>query len=49
MVRLSCKQLGPILEKAVRAASGAVRMVELNIDENPEVAQQMRIQSIPAV
>ena len=44
-----CKQLGPILEKAVRNANGAVRMVKLNIDENPEVAQQMRIQSIPAV
>jgi putative thioredoxin len=44
-----CKQLGPVLEKAVRAANGAVRMVKLNIDENPEVAQQMRIQSIPAV
>ena len=44
-----CKQLGPILEKVVRAAGGAVRMVKLNIDENPEVAQQMRIQSIPAV
>ncbi|HUC10714.1 MAG TPA: thioredoxin [Stellaceae bacterium] len=44
-----CRQLGPILEKTVRAANGAVRMVKLNIDENPEVAQQMRIQSIPAV
>ena len=44
-----CKQLGPILEKVVRAANGAVRMVKLNIDENPEVAQQMRVQSIPAV
>jgi putative thioredoxin len=44
-----CKQLGPILEKAVRAANGAVRMVKLNIDDNPESAQQMRIQSIPAV
>jgi putative thioredoxin len=44
-----CKQLGPLLEKAVRAANGAVRMVKLNIDENPEIAQQMRIQSIPAV
>jgi putative thioredoxin len=44
-----CKQLGPILEKTVRATNGAVRMVKLNIDENPEVAQQMRIQSIPAV
>jgi putative thioredoxin len=44
-----CKQLGPLLEKAVRAANGAVRMVKLNIDDNPEIAQQMRIQSIPAV
>jgi putative thioredoxin len=44
-----CKQLGPVLEKTVRAANGAVRMVKLNIDENPEIAQQMRIQSIPAV
>ena len=44
-----CKQLGPILEKTVRATNGAVRMVKLNIDKNPEIAQQMRIQSIPAV
>ena len=44
-----CKQLGPILEKVVRAANGAVRMVKLNIDDNPEIATQMRIQSIPAV
>jgi putative thioredoxin len=44
-----CKQLGPIIEKVVRAANGAVRLVKLNIDENPEIATQMRIQSIPAV
>ena len=44
-----CKQLGPMLEKAVAATRGAVRMVKINIDENPELAQQMRIQSIPAV
>jgi putative thioredoxin len=44
-----CRQLGPILEKTVRAANGTVRLVKLNIDENPEIAQQMRIQSIPAV
>src|SRR4051812_19977046 len=44
-----CKQLGPILEKVVHAANGAVRMVKLNIDENPAIATQMRIQSIPAV
>lgn len=44
-----CKQLGPLLEKAVREARGAVRMVKINIDESPEIAQQMRIQSIPVV
>lgn len=44
-----CKQLTPALEKAVREARGAVRLVKINIDENPEVAQQMRIQSVPAV
>jgi putative thioredoxin len=44
-----CKQLGPALEKAVNAAAGAVRMVKINIDENQELAAQMRIQSIPAV
>ena len=44
-----CKQLGPILEKVVSEAGGAVRMVKMDIDQHPEVAGQMRIQSIPAV
>lgn len=44
-----CKQLAPQLESAVRAARGAVRLVKVDIDRNPEIAQQMRIQSIPAV
>src|SRR6202046_2297348 len=44
-----CKQLGPLLEKAVKAANGAVKMVKLNIDDHPEIPNQMRIQSIPAV
>ncbi|MBO6677404.1 thioredoxin [Parvibaculum sp.] len=44
-----CKQLTPALESAVKAARGAVRLVKMNIDEEPEVAQQLRIQSIPAV
>jgi putative thioredoxin len=43
-----CKQLGPQLEKAVREARGAVRMVKVNIDENQELAAE-RVQSIPAV
>ena len=44
-----CKQLTPLLEKAVTDAKGKVRMVKVNIDENPEIAQQLRIQSIPTV
>jgi putative thioredoxin len=44
-----CKQLGPALEKAVKDARGAVKLVKINVDENQELAQQMRIQSIPAV
>ncbi len=44
-----CKQLGPLLEKVVKAAGGAVRMVKVIIDENQALAQQLRIQSIPMV
>ena len=44
-----CKTLGPQLEAAVIAAGGAVKMVKVNIDENPEIAQQLRVQSIPTV
>jgi putative thioredoxin len=44
-----CKQLTPVLEKVVRAARGKVRLVKINIDENPELAQQLRIQSVPTV
>jgi putative thioredoxin len=44
-----CKTLGPLLEKLVAAAGGAVRLVKVDVDKNPELAAQMRIQSIPAV
>ena len=44
-----CKQLGPALEKAVADANGAVKLVKVNIDENQEIARQLRIQSIPTV
>lgn len=44
-----CKQLTPVLEKVVTAAQGTVRLVKMNIDDHPEVAQQLRVQSIPAV
>ena len=44
-----CKTLGPALEKAVKAARGKVRMVKINIDDNQQLAAQLRIQSIPTV
>jgi putative thioredoxin len=44
-----CRQLGPALEKVVRQANGKVRMVKINVDENQQLAGQMRVQSIPAV
>jgi putative thioredoxin len=44
-----CKQLGPLIEKLVKAANGSVKLVKMNIDEYPEVAGQLGVQSIPAV
>ncbi|MBN2907475.1 MAG: thioredoxin [Rhodobacteraceae bacterium] len=44
-----CKALGPALEKAVTEAGGRVRMVKVNVDENQQIAAQLRIQSIPTV
>ena len=44
-----CKQLGPVLEKTVSASKGKVRMVRINIDNNQQIAQQLRVQSVPTV
>ena len=44
-----CKQLGPILEKVVAATNGKVTMARINIDDNQQIAQQMRVQSVPTV
>ena len=44
-----CKQLAPALEKAVADAGGKVTLVKMNIDEHPQIAGQLGIQSIPAV
>ena len=44
-----CKQLTPIIEDAVKAAGGTVKLAKMNIDDHPEIAGQMGIQSIPAV
>ena len=44
-----CRTLGPALEKAVRGAKGAVKMVKIDVDANPAYAGQLRVQSIPTV
>lgn len=44
-----CRQLTPALEKAVRAAKGAVKLVKIDVDKNPAYAGQLRVQSIPTV
>jgi putative thioredoxin len=44
-----CRQLTPALEKAVRAAGGAVKLVKIDVDKNPAYAGQLRVQSIPTV
>ena len=44
-----CKQLTPALEKAVQGAGGAVRLVKINVDDNQQLAAQLRVQSVPTV
>ena len=44
-----CRTLTPLLEKAVRAAGGAVKLVKIDVDRNPAYAGQLRVQSIPTV
>ncbi len=44
-----CKQLAPVLEKAVAAKDSKVKLVRINIDDNQQIAQQMRVQSVPTV
>ena len=44
-----CKQLSPILERTIAAAGPSIALVKINIDDNPEIAAQLRVQSIPAV
>ncbi len=44
-----CKQMMPAIEEVVRAAGGQVLLAKVNIDENPELAQALRVQSVPTV
>jgi putative thioredoxin len=44
-----CKTLGPIIEKVIGETNGAVRLVKINVDDNPRISQAFQVQSIPAV
>jgi len=44
-----CKQLGPVLEKVVATKAGQIKLTRINIDDNQQIAQQMRVQSVPTV
>jgi putative thioredoxin len=44
-----CKTIGPMLERLVKEARGAVRLVKIDVDKNQELATQMRVQTIPSV
>ena len=44
-----CRQLGPVLEQAVEGTDGAVELVKVDVDANPQVAMRYRVQGIPAV
>ena len=44
-----CKQLTPTLEDLTNKNAGKVKLIKINVDENQELAQQLRIQSLPTV
>ncbi len=44
-----CRTLSPTIEKVVKEKAGKIRLVKINIDENPSIAGQLGVQSIPAV
>lgn len=44
-----CKTLGPILEKVISETGGAVELVKVDVDANPQISQAFQVQSIPAV
>ncbi len=44
-----CRQLGPAIEKVVTEKAGQIKLVKINIDEHPQIAGQLGVQSIPAV
>lgn len=44
-----CKQLGPMLEKVIAETNGAAKLAKIDIDQNAQIAQQLRIQSVPTV
>jgi putative thioredoxin len=45
----ACKQMAPMLERAIKAAGGKVRLVRMNVDTHPTIPQQLRVQALPTV
>ncbi len=45
----ACKQMAPMLDRAVKAAGGKVRLVRMNVDTHPTIPQQLRVQALPTV
>jgi putative thioredoxin len=44
-----CKSLGPIIEMVIAETQGRVKLVKVNVDENPQISAAFQVQSIPAV
>ncbi len=46
---MPCKMFGPVLESAAETFEGKVKIVKVNIDENPNLAQKYMVMSIPTI
>nr|WP_295466425.1 thioredoxin [Mesorhizobium sp.] len=44
-----CKMIGPSLDEISNEMAGKVKIAKLNIDENPEIAAQFGVRSIPTL
>jgi putative thioredoxin len=44
-----CKELTPLLEKVVKDSAGAIKLAKLNVDENPEMTEQLQVRELPTV
>jgi thioredoxin 1 len=44
-----CKMVAPVLEEIATDKAGALRIVKLNVDDNPRTAQRFQVMSIPTL